>query len=126
MANKTPTKKYGFLAGLFETLGWLVLTVPMLVFIIIGFIMGSVVSKLVLGLTGVAALIILAFSALQKLRLRSPLWILCIGLSFCLAEIYPLLIFMGAGTILDEIIFSPLGKHYRNLHTINKEIDKRL
>lgn len=126
MANKTPTKKYGRLACLFEILGWLVLTVPMSVFIIKGFILGSVVSKVALGLTAVAAFIILVFSALQKLKLRSPFWILCIGLSFCLTKIYPLLIFMGVGTILDEIIFSPLGKHYRNLHTINKEIDKRM
>ena len=126
MANKTPTKKYGRLACLFETLGWLVLTIPMLVFIAMGFIMGSVVSKVVLGLSAVAAFIILLFSAFQKLKLRSPFWILCIGLSICLTKIYPLLIFMAIGTILDEIIFSPLGKHYRNLYTINKQIDKRM
>lgn len=125
MANKSPTKKYGRLAILFEVLSWLILTVPMIVFIVMGFITGAVVSKVALGLTAVAALIILAVSALQKLKLRSPFWILTIGLSFCLTEIYPLLLFMGIGTILDELILSPLGKHYHSLHTINREIDKR-
>lgn len=126
MANTTPTKKYKFLASLFGILGWLVLTVPMIVYIVMAFVAGAVVSKVVLGLTGVAAIIMLAFSTMQKLRLRSPLWILTIGISLCLTEIYPLLIFMGVGTILDELVFSPLNKHYRNLYTINHEIDKRM
>lgn len=122
---KSPTKKYGRLAGLFETLGWMVVTVPMLVYVVIGFIEGPVVSKVALGLTATAALIMVAIASLQKTKLKSPFWIISIGLSFCLNEIYPLLIMMGVGTILDEIVFSPLGKHYRNLYTINKEIDKR-
>lgn len=122
---KSPTKKYGRLAGLFETLSWMIITVPMLVYVVIGFIEGPVVSKVALGLTASAALIMVAIAGLQKVRLRSPFWILTIGLSFCLTEIYPLLIMMGAGTILDELIFTPLSKYFKNLYTINKEIDKR-
>lgn len=123
--SKTPTKKYGRLAGLFETLSWALLVIPMAIYIVSGFLIGSVVSKVILGLTAIAAIIILLIAALQKTKLRSPFWIVAIGLSFCLTEIYPLLLIMGAATLLDELVFSPLGKHYRTLHTINREIDKR-
>ena len=122
---KTPTKKYGRLAGLFETLSWALLVIPMAIYIVSGFIIGSVVSKVILGLTAIAAIIILLIAALQKTKLRSPFWIVAIGLSFCLTEIYPLLLIMGAATLFDELVFSPLGKHYRTLYTINREIDKR-
>lgn len=125
MANKSPTKKYGRLAILFSVLSILVIAGPMLYFIIAGFIVGEVVSKVILGLTGMAAIIILLIATLQKAKLNSPFWILTIGLSLCLTKIYPLLIFMGVGTILDELVFTPLAKHYTNLHTINKQIDKR-
>jgi len=122
---KSPTKKYGVTATICEILSWAVIVVPMLVFIVMGFIMGPIVSKVVLGLTTIASIIILLIAALQKSKLRSPFWLLTLGLSFCLSEIYPLLIIMGVGTILDEMILTPLGKHYRNLYTINREIDKR-
>lgn len=125
MEKKSPTKKYGWLAAIFSTLSVLIIAAPMLYYIITGFIVGEVVSKVALGLTAVAALIILLIASIQKSKLNSPFWILAIGLSFCLTEIYPLLIWIGVGTVLDELVFTPLSKHYTNLYTINKQIDKR-
>lgn len=122
----SPTRKYGRLAALFGFLSWAILLGPMLYFIISGFIAGAVVSKVVLGITAIAAIIILAISVLQKTKLRSPFWILIIGLSFCLSEVHTLLLIMGGATLLDELLFSPLAAHYRNLYTINHEMDKRL
>lgn len=122
----SPTKKYKTLSGLFGFLSWAIILIPTLIFIVIGFINGVVASKLILGLTTIAALIILMIAALQKAKLRSPFWLIMIGLSFCLGEISGILILMGSCTIVDEMVVSPLYKHYSNLYTINREIDKRM
>ena len=122
----SPTKKYKNLSGLFGFLSWAIIIIPTLIFIIIGFINGVVASKLILGITTIAALIILMVAALQKAKLRSPFWLVMIGLSFCLGEISGILILMGVCTVIDEMVVSPLHKHYSNLYTINREIDKRM
>ena len=61
----------------------------------------------------------------MKLHLRSAIWLLVLGVYICLQNIQTLLIMVAVCTILDEIVFTPLHKKYKNLYIINKEIDKR-
>lgn len=119
------TKKYR--AGYWLTLiaSWLVTLVPLYYYIVLGFVNGTAGQKFGLGIMLVLALVLTAFNLLMKLHLRSIVWILVIGVCFCLQEIMTLLIMVGVATIIDELILTPLCKHFKEKLSINKEIDKR-
>lgn len=119
------TKKYQRLAILFHALSLLVLISPLAYYIIYGFINGETTEKLTLGITFVIATILVVINILFKYRIRSTVWILVLGIYFCIENIMPLLLMIAIGTILDEFVLTPLYKSYHNKCTINKEIDKR-
>ena len=125
MAKSDITKKYQRLAILFQALSILVLIAPLAYYTIYGFINGEVTEKLTLGVTFVVACILLVINVLFKYHIRSTIWILVLGIYFCIDSIMPLLLMVAIGTILDEFVLTPLYKSYKNKCTINKEIDKR-
>lgn len=120
------TKKYTNLYWLFRSISFLVLIVPLIVYGVKGFIEGDVTEKFTLGMTISIAAILVALNILFKYHIRSTIWIVVLGIYFCIDNIMPLLLCIAIGTILDEFIFTPLYKSYKNKATINKEIDKRV
>ena len=122
---KSPTKKYKRLARLFSLLSILVLLAPLTYYLVEAFIAGVVIEKLALGGLATMAIILTLFNTIMKANLRSPVWLILLGIFFVLENILPLIIFIAAGTILDEFLLTPLARRYRNLYTINNEIDKR-
>lgn len=106
-------------------LSWVLTFVPLLVFVIWGFIEGTPHRKLALGGLMVIAAILVVLNVIMKLSLRCIPWILLIGIYICLKEITVLLIVMALTTVLDELVLEPLAKSFKNKLTINKEIDKR-
>ena len=125
MAKSDITKKYQRLAILFHALSILVLVAPLAYYTIYGFINGETTEKLTLGITFVIACILLVINVLFKYHIRSTIWILVLGIYFCIDSIMPLLLMVAIGTILDEFVLTPMYKSYHNKCTINKEIDKR-
>ena len=119
------TKKYQRLSILFQCLSILVLVAPLAYYTILGFINGEVTEKLTLGITFVIAAILFIVNVLFKYHIRSTIWILVLGIYFCIDNILPLLFMVAIGTILDEFLLTPLYKSYKNKCTINREIDKR-
>ena len=106
-------------------LSWVVTFVPLMVFVIWGFIEGTPHRKLALGGLMVLAAVLVVINILMKLSLRCVPWILLIGIYICLKEVTFLLIIMAVTTTLDELVLEPLAKTFKNKLTINKEIDKR-
>ena len=104
---------------------WVLTFLPLLIFVIWGFIEGTPHRKLALGGLMVIAAILVVLNVLMKLSLRCIPWILLIGIYICLKEITVLLIVMALTTVLDELVLEPLAKSFKNKLTINKEIDKR-
>ena len=125
MAKSEITKKYQRLAILFQALSIIVLVTPLAYYIILGFINGETTEKLTLGITFVIAAILFIINVLFKYHIRSTIWILVLGIYFCIDDILPLLFMVAIGTILDEFLLTPLYKSYKNKCTINREIDKR-
>ena len=121
----TETKKCKRKYILFSILSFLCLIGPLAFFIIQGFIGAAVVSKLVVSLTTIGAIILALTSVLLKYHLRSPLFICLIGLWAVIDNLLPPIMIISGAVILDEFIFSPLKKKYKERYTINKEIDKR-
>lgn len=120
------TRKYKALSILFLALSILVLVAPLAYYSIQGFIQGETTEKFTLGITFVIACILFSINILFKFHIKSTIWIIVIGVYFCLDNILPLILLMAVGNVLDEFVFTPLHKHFKNKAIINKEIDKRI
>lgn len=120
------TRKYKNLSILFLALSILVLVAPLAYYSIVGFIEGETSEKFTLGMTFVIAAVLFVINILFKFHIRSTIWILVLGIYFCLDNILPLIFMVAVGNILDEFLFTPLHKHYKSKASINKEIDKRI
>lgn len=128
MAQTQVTKKYKRLKVFFQILSLLVTVAPIIVYTIIGFADGDIYTgkKVFLGFTMVTAIILVAVNIILKHHLRSPLFLMILGIYAALEHVLPLLIVISAGVVVDEFIFQPLIKSFKNKYQINKEIDKRI
>lgn len=100
---------------------------PLIIFTVIAFISGTaIVHKVTLSMTLLVVLIFTVITFVNKTVFRSKLWILLIGLWLCLDNILTPLIVFAVCQIADELIVTPIKKHYRDRYKINKEMDKRL
>ena len=100
---------------------------PLAYFFVKAYIDGEVgvTQKMTLGICTVVCAILIIINITVKKSLRSPIYIIIIGIYVCLDNLMLLFIVMAATTIIDEFIFSPLASKFKNQYTINKEIDKR-
>ena len=121
-----PTKTYKSKAIFFFVLSMLATVGPILVFVIWAFVTSETHQKVVLSMTLIGAAILAALSLIQKLHLRSPVFLILIGLWFVLDKVMACIIVIALCTVLDELVFWPLYKSYSSKFKINKEIDKRL
>lgn len=120
------TRKYKALSTLFLALSILILVAPIAYYSIQGFIQGETTEKFTLGITFVIACILFAINIMFKFHIKSTIWIIVIGIYFCLDNILPMIFILAIGNVLDEFVFTPLHKHFKNKAIINKEIDKRI
>lgn len=120
------TKKDRRLSILFLVLSLMVTLAPILIYAVIAFVQGTVREKLTLGITLIIAIGLTVINIIFKFHIRSILWIMVLGIYFCIDNIMPLLLIVAIGTILDEFILTPLHKKFRAQAKINSEIDKRL
>lgn len=82
--------------------------------------------KVALSMTVLIVLILTIISKVNEIMIKSRLWIILLGIYFCIDYIlYPLLI-IAITQIIDELILMPLKKYLKNKKTINMELDKRL
>lgn len=122
----TQTTKYNILRYLFLSLSIFALSFPLTFYGIQAFIYGSKVEKFTLGAFCCVALGMVVINFLLKMKLRSMIWLIVLGIFICLNEIQAMLIMVAVCTILDEICFTPLHKHFKRKAQTNREIDKRL
>ena len=119
------TEKYKKKARFYSFLSFFITVVPILIYVVIGFMEGTIGQKITLGMCLVAVIILVILNLLFKHIPRCGVWIILAGLAYACNSIVPLLLIMAITTALDELVLSPLAKKYKNLYTINKEIDKR-
>lgn len=124
--GESPTKKLHVLSIITFVFSFSVTVLPLCVYTVIGFVQGSVHEKLTLGITLIIAFILVGINVVFKLHIRSVLWIIVLGVYFCLDNIMPLLLMVAIGTVLDEAVLTPLHRKFRMRYLTNKEIDKRL
>lgn len=121
------TKTYKRLYILFSVLVCLLNIAPLLGYVIKAYIECDLIrEKVTLTMTVFIVAIMTMITLVNKTIYKSRLWILLLGLYFCLDYILTPLIIVAVCQIIDELIATPLKNHYRTKYQINKEIDKRL
>ena len=73
---------------------------------------------------GLSLIPMLVLAIVVKDKIRPTVWMIDIILANYLFGSWMMYI-VFAIWIIDQYVISPLGKHYRQLYTINKEIDRR-
>lgn len=121
----TITKKYKRLSFIFGLLSILCTVVPVTYFTVLGFINGEIRNKVTLGCTLMLCLVLVVINIIKKENLRSPVYIIILGIYMCLDNLLSLFLIMAITTMLDEMVFTPLHRMYKNRAIINREIDKR-
>lgn len=122
----TITKKYHIVAVILLVLSILLNVTPLAAYTIIGLTSASlVVEKVALTSTIFVVLIMSVVAWINKITMRSRIWLIMLALYFCLDTIITPLLIIAVTQIIDEIIVCPLRKKYQNRYIINKEIDKR-
>lgn len=119
------TKKIKKKAKFFSFLSFCLTILPIIIFIIIGYAKGGGIEKIGLTCSVMIAIILVLINIVFKYHIRSTIWVLTLGIYFCLENIASLLIITAISTILDEFIIYPLKNKYKMKLTINKEIDAR-
>lgn len=119
------TKKYKIKLNICRLLSFTITVLPVIIYVIKGFMDGSIGEKVSLGICVILALMFMLINVMFKYHIRSTLWVLLIGIYVCIDNIIPLLIIMAATTIIDEFVLVPLINKYKNKYIINKEIDLR-
>ena len=119
------TKKYKRLSFIFGLLSILCTVVPVTYFTVLGFINGEIRNKVTLGCTLMLCLVLVVINIIKKENLRSPVYIMILGIYMCLDNLLSLFLIMAITTMLDEMVFTPLHTIYKNRAIINREIDKR-
>lgn len=81
--------------------------------------------KVALALSVFVVVIMTVISIANKTVMKSRLWVILLGLYCCLDYIMTPLIIIAVCQVSDELVVSPLAKHYRTRYKINREIDLR-
>lgn len=121
------TKRYRIVFWVMAIFHFLLNIAPMAVYGVKALIESDlIVEKVTLSMTAMIVLILTCISLVNKVALRSRIWILLIGLYICLDYIMIPLIVIAVCQTVDELIVHPISKHYGTKLTISKEMDKRI
>jgi len=121
------TRKYRKLSFLFGSISVLLNIAPFTIYAFIALVDSALIyQKIALSMTVLVVAILSLVALVNKVAMKSRLWIILVGIYVCLGEIITPLIIIAVCQVLDELIVSPLHKNFKNKKIINKEIDKRL
>ena len=125
MNNMERTAKFKKSKVILGLISFLLCYAPLFVALVVGFSYTEGVWKISLTISCALALLLTIINAIAKYSIRSTMWILLIGIYIALDDVMPYLIAIAICTIVDEFIISPLHRKYKDLYTINREIDAR-
>lgn len=127
MAASKETKKYKRLAAIFTFISVALMLGPTAYYLVLGFLTASVViEKVALASSIFVSLILTMLCVINKWTFRSKIWLIILALFFVIDHYLLMVMIFGFTQIADELIISPLAKHFRAKASINKEIDKRM
>lgn len=126
MKKSKITRHYEFWAFLFGLLSFLALVGPFAYYGIAALAGSALVyEKVALAGSVLVVGIMTLISLVNNVALRSRIWIVLFALYICLDSFIVPLFIIGACQLANELVFSPLRRHFAEKASINLEIDKR-
>lgn len=120
------TRKYNLIYRCSAVFSALLNIFPLAWYVCLAFASSSLVlEKIALSATVLAVLIMTMISIINKTAMRSRVWVLVLGLYFCLDNFIEPILVVSITQVVDELFMCPLKKWAREKYVINKEIDKR-
>lgn len=127
MTKSNITKKYGCLSIIFTIISFLLLLGPAGFYIIAGLTTATLtIQKVAIVSTVAVSLLLTLLCAINKWVFRSKIWLIILALFFVIEDFLLMILIFGTTQIIDELVITPLARHFRNKTSINKEIDRRL
>lgn len=121
------TKKYKKLAIIFYAVSFALLVAPAAVFGVKALFGGAlVVQKTAFVFSVFLSLILALVGLIRKVAFKSSIWLVGLGLYFCLDKILQVILVFAVTQVANELIIEPLAKHYLLKYRVNKEMDARL
>ena len=121
--KKTRTKYW-----VLKCLHLILLFVPLIVYVIIALGNGGITAPRKIAVVGTVmiALILTVFNFLAKRNLRSPIWLVLLGLYVAMKEyLIPLVIILACVSVLDDFVLSPMIANSKIALESSKMMDKR-
>lgn len=128
MAESNFTKETRKKLWFYRIMDYVLLFSPILIYIITALCNGGVTTEAKVGLVGsvIIAIVLTVFNFVRQKNLRSPIWIILIGLYIAFQkELLPLVIILACTTTLDDLVFTPLIGYYRTSLISSKTQDAR-
>lgn len=129
MSNQTSdrTKSLKTQKRILSLISLLLNILPLVWFLVSGFINGDSKQKLTIGLISSAAIVLTVLMQLFKFKLKRTLfWLVLLGIFMCYAKLGTCLIVIGICSVIDEVIIEPILENIKTRLVTNKELDKRL
>jgi len=100
---------------------------PVLYYTLIGISTKDIAAgkKVTLTLAAMFAGALLVINLITKHSMRSPLYIVLLGLYICLDNVLPVIVMILVCTIIDELFVTNIRKRISEKYRVNKEIDRR-
>lgn len=106
------------------------------VFLLVGPIVGAFIyaltcgqvkseNTIVFGVIFAFIMLVCLINIICRFHLRFPGWLFIFFCMWLVSNVYVVLIIIGVGTIIDEIVAAPFYKYYKRQYNFNKSYDKR-
>lgn len=119
--EKLKTKLFWLRFALF-----IILATPLFYFFVSALAMGAEAwKKVTLVSTSMLSLVLIGVNFIFKFHLRSPLWIILIGIHTVMDNVIVLIILLAITSLIDELFLTPWIKSTKAKLITNKEIDLR-
>ena len=120
------TKKFKKLTLLFSLLSFFCFFGPLIYFGSVAFFGGAlIISKLTFTASVFISIIVTIASFGKKWVPRSRVWIILLGLYFCIDNFIAVILAFAITQIIDELILCPLKHYCSDKASMNHEIDAR-
>lgn len=84
-----------------------------------------VYQKVSLSMTVLIVLILTIYNFVKQQTMRCRVWIIVCGIYIAISNFMAAIIIITVSQVLDELVFRPIARYYKEKFRINKEIDKR-
>lgn len=120
------TKKARKRAIITAITSFLLMAIPLAIFVGIGFHKTNINGKVCISFIGIMAIVLTILMVLMKVRLRRTLfWLVMIAVYIGFSKMQAVIFTMAACNVLDEVIVSPLHRYYVAKYIRNKDLDER-